>query len=92
MTIHVKRVTAARYMVEADVSSDLGGDVVPHDRQVGLRHGRSARIVNIGNEKTFDSLPKTEYGIAAAVTFLVSPRASYITGQVLHVNGGMYMG
>ncbi len=30
--------------------------------------------------------------IARAVAFLVSPEASYITGQTLHVNGGMYMG
>jgi 3-oxoacyl-[acyl-carrier protein] reductase len=29
--------------------------------------------------------------IAAAVMFLVSPGASYITGETLHVNGGMYM-
>lgn len=30
--------------------------------------------------------------VAAAVGFLVSPESSYVTGQTLHVNGGMYMG
>jgi 3-oxoacyl-[acyl-carrier protein] reductase len=29
--------------------------------------------------------------VAAAVVFLASPQASYITGETLHVNGGMYM-
>ncbi|MBA2964172.1 MULTISPECIES: 3-oxoacyl-ACP reductase FabG [Ramlibacter] len=29
--------------------------------------------------------------IAHAVAFLVSPQAGYVTGQELHVNGGMYM-
>jgi len=29
--------------------------------------------------------------VAAAVGFLASPVAGYITGQVLHVNGGLYM-
>jgi 3-oxoacyl-[acyl-carrier protein] reductase len=29
--------------------------------------------------------------IAAAVAFLASPQASYITGTTVHVNGGMYM-
>jgi len=30
--------------------------------------------------------------IAAAVSFLASRAAAYITGQTIHVNGGMYMG
>jgi len=29
--------------------------------------------------------------IAHAVAFLASPRAAYVTGTTLHVNGGMYM-
>lgn len=29
--------------------------------------------------------------IAGAVAFLASPQAAYITGETLHVNGGMYM-
>jgi 3-oxoacyl-[acyl-carrier protein] reductase len=29
--------------------------------------------------------------VAAAVTFLVPPAAGYITGETLHVNGGLYM-
>ena len=33
----------------------------------------------------------TPEDIAAAVLFLVSPQAAYITGETLHVNGGMYM-
>jgi 3-oxoacyl-[acyl-carrier protein] reductase len=34
----------------------------------------------------------TPADIAAAVAFLASPGAAYITGTTLHVNGGMYMG
>jgi 3-oxoacyl-[acyl-carrier protein] reductase len=36
--------------------------------------------------------PGTPEEIAAAVQFLVSDGAGYITGQVIHVNGGMFMG
>ncbi len=34
----------------------------------------------------------TAQDVAAAVAFLASPAAAYITGETLHVNGGMYMG
>ncbi|MFQ5543679.1 MAG: 3-oxoacyl-[acyl-carrier-protein] reductase [Nitrospiria bacterium] len=47
-------------------------------------------------EKLKQQIPLSRLGspanIADAVAFLVSDQANYITGQVLHVNGGMYMG
>lgn len=43
----------------------------------------------------FERIPMQKLGtvedIANAVLFLASPAAGYITGQTLHVNGGMYM-
>ncbi|GAA1992885.1 SDR family oxidoreductase [Nocardiopsis rhodophaea] len=36
--------------------------------------------------------PGTTGDVAALVTFLASPEAGHITGQVLHVNGGAYLG
>lgn len=46
-------------------------------------------------EKLMEQIPLGRLGssddIANAVRFLASPEAAYITGQVLHVNGGMLM-
>lgn len=46
-------------------------------------------------ERILSGIPMTKMGqpedIAAAVAFLASEEASYITGHTMHVNGGMYM-
>ncbi len=47
-------------------------------------------------EELLGQIPAGRYGtvddVAAAVNFLASDNAGYITGQVIHVNGGMFMG
>lgn len=46
-------------------------------------------------ERLAEGIPLGRLGegsdVAAAVGFLASPAGGYITGQTLHVNGGMYM-
>jgi 3-oxoacyl-[acyl-carrier protein] reductase len=51
--------------------------------------GESARTALLG-QVPLGRLGSPE-DIAHAVAFLASPRAAYITGETLHVNGGMYM-
>lgn len=46
-------------------------------------------------DEMLKAIPLGKFGtpedVAQAVLFLASPEAGYITGQVIHVNGGMYM-
>ncbi len=44
----------------------------------------------IGN--TMNKRPGTVEDVAAVVTFLASPGAGHVTGQVVHVNGGAHLG
>ena len=52
-------------------------------------------IKDIPKEKVLPMIPMQRFGtpeeVAAAVRFLCSDQASYITGQIIAVNGGVYM-
>ncbi len=49
---------------------------------------------NVKNEM-MKAIPMNRFGsvddVASAVAFFASPESGYVTGQVMHVNGGMYM-
>src|SRR5690606_11797339 len=54
----------------------------------GLAPERLQRLVG----ETFTKRAGTPADVAAAVRFPCSPGAGHVTGQVLHVNGGAYLG
>jgi 3-oxoacyl-[acyl-carrier protein] reductase len=58
------------------------------DMTKGLDQDQAATLMS--------KIPLGRYGnpeeIAAVVAFLASEQAGYITGETIHVNGGMYMG
>ena len=62
-------------------------------KQIGV--GRPSFLTEEQKQKMMVKVPLNRLGlpqdIANAVKFLASDDASYITGQVLRVNGGMYM-
>jgi 3-oxoacyl-[acyl-carrier protein] reductase len=65
--------------------------VAPGLIETDMTHRVPAKV----RENLLAQIPAGRYGapeeVAAAVKFLVSEGANYITGQVIHVNGGMFM-
>jgi 3-oxoacyl-[acyl-carrier protein] reductase len=94
---------AAKAAVEAwtaDIARELGPrgitvNVVSPGLTLGseffretLTEARKQRLI----AETDNGRPGTTADVAALVTFLASPSAGHVTGQVLHVNGGAYLG
>ncbi len=65
--------------------------VAPGFIETDMTQGLGAEV----RKALLDKVPLARLGqgedIAAAVAFLVSPEAGYITGETLHVNGGLHM-
>lgn len=80
--------SAARELAKRNITVNaVAPGFIETDMTAGLpEKGREALLQNIPMEKLGSA-----DDVAYAVRFLVSPQAGYITGQVLSVNGGMYM-
>ena len=65
--------------------------VAPGFIQTDMTEGLSDKV----KAAILEKVPLNRMGrpeeVAEAVRFLVSDRASYLTGQVIHINGGLYM-
>ena len=73
----------ARYAITANVVS-------PGYFEIGM----GKRLPEKFAQEVKQKIPMGRFGspeeLVSAIAYLASPDASYITGQVLHVNGGLY--
>ncbi|WP_326957704.1 SDR family NAD(P)-dependent oxidoreductase [Amycolatopsis sp. NBC_01286] len=84
--VSVAQEFGARGITANVVAPGLIGDTEFFHGQLSDR--RRERLV--GN--TMNKRPGTPEDVTAVVTFLASPAAGHVTGQVVHVNGGAYLG
>ena len=64
-------------------------------KEIIVEHGRIDILDEI-KEKILQEIPLGILGqsedVAGAVAYLASDEAKYVTGQIIHVNGGLFLG
>ena len=74
----------------------LGGMLAVHYGLIETEMSQKEIRSEVGQQKIGKDIPLRRAGqveeVATAVAFLASDEASYITGQSINVNGGLYMG
>ncbi|MDP1671366.1 MAG: SDR family oxidoreductase, partial [Alphaproteobacteria bacterium] len=68
--------------------NDIAPGIIWHDRLEGVIPG--TELQDLGKSVPMGRVGKPDE-IAATMVFLTSEGASYITGQTIHVNGGLYL-
>lgn len=59
---------------------------------IATERGAGTGTPGFGARAPLTSAPGTPGDVAAAVRYLAGPDGRYVTGQVLHIGGGLYMG
>jgi 3-oxoacyl-[acyl-carrier protein] reductase len=95
--VHYGATKGAVVALARGLARELGPNVRVNAVSPGLiETAMTAEVIAREGAARLGSTPLARYGqpseVAAAVSFLCGQDSSYITGEVIHVNGGSYMG